>query len=177
MAFEPTNQLTSSSPALSTAEWLRGNQTRLLQFACVGLSGVFVNLAAANLAFFLIFAPFLQDPFLLIAANALGFLTSVFTNFLLNDHFTWGDRRKGSRRHWFRRLGKYYLAASGGGAVQIIAAPISLAIFWTHLDLSLFGLHLSPTLSILTGIAAGLSLNFLASHLWAFRDAPLHQGP
>lgn len=168
MASEPVEQ---SEPP-TALEWLGSNRFRLLKFAGVGISGVFVNLAVFSVTFHLLLAPFLEADPLFVAANAAGFVVSVFTNFVLNDWWTWGDRLKGGLRHWFYRLGKYYVTASGAGAVQLFTAWLSLAIAWSHLDWMIFGVELAPKLGVLTGIGCGMVVNFTASHLWAFRDAP-----
>ena len=173
MASEPIEKIERSvAPSTFLLTWLRNNRTRLLKFAGVGASGVLVNLVVCNLAIFVLLTPWLQGDPLFIVANFLGFMVSVFTNFIFNDRWTWGDRQKGGRRHFFYRMAKYYFTASGAGAVQIITAWLSLTWIWSTFDLVILGFDLSPSLSILTGIGCGMILNFGASHLWAFRDAP-----
>lgn len=178
MASEPLEQ----SDISTGVRWLRENGGRLLKFGSVGLSGVFVNLAVFTLAFhvslpallggdveFTVAGIFVDLHF--VVANVAGFVVSVFTNFLLNDVWTWGDRKKGNLRHWFRRLIKYYVTASGAGAVQILTAALSLALLWAPMAPAVAGYDLAPTLGLLTGIAWGMAINFTVSHLWAFRDA------
>lgn len=145
---------------------------RLVKFGLVGVSGVLVNVVVFEVLFRfggLVFS----------VANAGGIALSVFSNFLLNDAWTWGDRQKGVRRRdWFARMGKYYISAS-------IAAGVQLAVAWAanhyllppiHLNLpALFdapahGVDISPTLAVLSGIVVGMGINFVAGHLWAFRD-------
>ncbi len=177
MASEPLEQ----SELHPSVTWLRNNSARLLKFGGVGLSGVVVNLAIFTLAF-QVSLPWLLGEHAdlrlgglhltvgFILANFAGFVVSVFTNFLLNDAWTWGDRNKGGIQHWFRRLIKYYLTASGAGAVQILTASITLALLWAPMAPAVAGHELAPPLSVLTGIAFGMIINFTASHLWAFRD-------
>lgn len=172
---EIADSVSSAAPALSAtgalAHWVGANRMRLLKFASVGASGVVVNLAIFELCYRLVLPGLVPDSILFVAANALGFLVSVFTNFVLNDLWTWGDRIKGQLRiDWFKRLTKYYLTASLAGGVQLAMAWLSLELVWSHLALNLGGTNLSPTLSVLTGIGCGMVLNFAASHLWAFRD-------
>ncbi len=156
-------------------DWLRTNHGRLWKFASVGLTGVVVNLLVFTLAFHFLFAAVVGGDLKFILANAAGFVVSVFTNFLLNDWWTWGDRSKGRMRHWWQRLGKYYVTASGAGAVQILTAWLSLTFFWAPVEPVLMGYELAPTLGVLTGIGCGMAINFTASHLWAFRDVPPHR--
>ena len=171
MASQPFEQLTLET----STDWLRSNRTRLLKFAGVGLSGTGVNLAISMLAFHIALVPFLSGDLRFVAANAAGFVVSVFTNFILNDWWTWGDRRKGRIRHWFSRLGKYYVTASGAGAIQLLTAWLSLTLIWVPLSPTLAGFKLAPALSVLTGIGCGMVINFTVSHLWAFRDAPVQR--
>lgn len=166
MASEPLENLNRPTPL----GWVRNNRGRLARFAAVGVSGVVVNLAVFSLAFYLLLAPLLSGDPLFVAANACGFVVSVFTNFLLNDHWTWGDRIKGGWRQWFRRVGRYYVTASGAGLIQLLTAWLSL-FFWNPLAPPVVGIELAPLLGVLTGITCGMAINFTASHLWAFRDA------
>lgn len=168
MASEPLKQIESPT----AGDWFRNNRGRLLKFAGVGMSGVVVNLVIFTVAFHVLLASVLSGDLLFITANAAGFVVSVFTNFLLNDWWTWGDRQKGTLRHWWHRLVKYYVTASSAGAIQILTAWLSLTVLWASLDLSISGYELAPTLGVLTGIGCGMAINFAASHLWAFRDAP-----
>ena len=167
----------------------RENLMRLAKFGLVGLSGFVVNLAVFELFFRLILddvdlqglplGPTLEGRRLLLA-NFAGLVVSIFTNFVLNDAWTWGDRIKAQgRRGWFSRLVKYYVSASLAGLIQIAAAWLSFYLVLRHLQLALPGsgltggqpLDLAPTLSVVIGIGCGMVINFLASHLWAFRDA------
>lgn len=86
---------------------------------------------------------------------------AIFTNFLLNDLWTWRDRKKGRRVRFLVRLGQYYLVASVAGVVQ-----------WTVLKLltESFGMHY--LLSNLIGVIAGLAINFLVNNVWTFRNRP-----
>ncbi len=163
------------NPLRNLVHWLRTHHIRLLKFAVVGFSGVFVNLAVFNLTYYAGLDGLLSGDPRFVLANAAGFVTSVFTNFLLNDFWTWGDRRKGDLRHWFKRLVKFYITASGAGTVQLLTAWISLTIVWVPLDPTPLGYKLAPSLGVLTGIGCGMVINFTASHLWAFRDASSSQ--
>ncbi|RAL24727.1 hypothetical protein DL240_00520 [Lujinxingia litoralis] len=160
----------STERELATVSPWREHGARLLMFGVVGLSGVGVNLAVFKLFYLGLVPGGLGEDARFLLANLAGIIVSIFTNFLLNDRFTWGDRQKGSRRDWWRRLIRYYLAASGAGAVQMVTAWASLPL-WVMLNLNPGGYKLAPTLGVLTGIACGMALNFVASHFWAFRDA------
>lgn len=145
--------------------------SRLIKFAVVGFSGVFVNLLISELFFRVILLEIADATLRLAASNAIGVVVSIFTNFLLNDHWTWGDRRKGDRRAWFGRLTKYYIAASAAGALQVGVSSVSYDVLFSYLAIEVAGFKLDSTLAICTGIAAGMIINFVASHFWAFKDS------
>jgi dolichol-phosphate mannosyltransferase len=149
---------------------------RLVKFGLVGVTGVAVNLAVFEVLFRLGHLQFSL-------ANAIGIVVSIFTNFLLNDMWTWGDRIKGTRRDWVGRLTKYYVSASAAAGVQLLVASGALTFVFGDLPVVLpaaFGMaertiDVGPTLAVLTGIAFGMAINFVASHLWAFRDAEVRE--
>lgn len=161
----------------------RGRVERLVKFGIVGVTGVAVNLIIFELVYrFLLTGIGTQTRVTI--ANAAGLVVSIFTNFLLNDYWTWGDREKGTLRHWFGRVFKYYVSASVAGGVQLAVTWVTFRFFFQDLGLevpipdALMSLSsqmpttfdISPTLSVLTGIACGMVINFLASHLWAFQE-------
>jgi len=131
---------------------------RFVRFAVVGASGVVVNLGFMALGRF-IFTPFAGDvrEFL---ASALGILVSIFTNFILNDLWTWGDRPKGARRRDFAaRLAAYYVGAGVAAALQFGA----FALLYSG-----FGFH--PILAQLAGIALGMVVNYVINNRVVFKD-------
>ena len=93
------------------------------------------------------------------------------------------DRTKrGGLAGWCRRMVKYYVAASVAGAVQFVVFWASLGWVWEPLGWRFPGwvvpavgveipaFPLAPRLSLLTGIGAGMAINFIGGHLWAFRN-------
>ncbi len=171
----------SSSESSRLIGWLdRENAARLLKFSLVGGLGIGVNWLFFELGFYLF--DFLARRTAAICAYTLGLIVSIFTNFVLNDMWTWADRRKGGIRDWFHRLGKYYVSASVAGVVQVGISSLTLAWLWEPLGwmfpgwkpgmgLAVPAFDLAPRLGLLTGVACGMVINFLASHLWAFQDA------
>lgn len=143
---------------------------RLVKFGVVGFSGVFVNLIVSELFFRVLLDGVGEAGLRLFVSNGFGIIVSIFTNFLLNDRWTWGDRAKGGRSAWFRRLFKYYLAAGAAGLLQAAVSWASFEFLFVPLGLEIAGYSLDSTLSICTGIGAGMVINFLASHFWAFKD-------
>ncbi len=144
---------------------------RLTRFAIVGGSGVVINLVIFQLLLLALEPTGMPTSTAIPIANAGGILVSIFTNFLLNDTWTWGDRIKGGRKEWVRRVGRYYVSASFAAAVQLIVTSVSHAHFWEALVSDWHGIALAPNAALLTGIACGMGINFIISHKWAFKDA------
>ncbi len=139
-------------------KFARTERARLVKFAVVGGAGVVVNEGLTWFAHDLLFAH-LSSAVQLNAAAILGTVVSIFTNFVLNDLWTWGDRAKGDGRAWLRRLLKYYLAAGLGVAVQFAVLNGLVALLgrpyylWWNL----------------AGIGCAMASNFVLMHWWAFR--------
>ncbi|MEC9399523.1 MAG: GtrA family protein [Myxococcota bacterium] len=145
---------------------------RFVKFGVVGGSGVVVNLGVFWIFFTLLAtSESLAEGTRHTLANGAGVIVSIFTNFLLNDSWTWGDRIKGSRKDWAKRLARYYLSCSIAAGVQILTASLTYSMILSKFELALFGVELGPTLAVLVGIACGIAINFPISHLWAFKDA------
>ncbi len=131
---------------------------RFLRFAVVGVSGIAVNLGVMAVARVLL-ADLEPDPreFL---ASALGIIVSIFTNFILNDVWTWGDRSKGPRRRDFAlRLFAYYVGAAVAAALQFG----TFALLYS-------GFGLNPFAAQLAGIGLGMVVNYVINNRVVFRD-------
>jgi dolichol-phosphate mannosyltransferase len=128
----------------------KGELTRLVKFVAVGLSGTIVNLAVLRLITFLtVWHPLVQ----LIP----GIEISIITNFLLNDYFTFADRRTGKNRSFILRLLKYNLVSLTGAAVNWGIASILVII----------GLNIY--LADFIGIIIAFFWNYLFSLLWTWK--------
>ena len=141
---------------------------RALKFGVVGLSGVFVNLLVSEFLFRTVLLAVADDTSRLAISNGIGVVVSIFTNFLLNDRWTWGDVAKGSS--WGGRLAKYYVSASVAGLVQVGVASAAFEFVFDPIGIAIGSVSLDSTLAICTGIGAGMVINFLASHFWAFKE-------
>jgi len=134
---------------------------RFIRFCAVGASGVIVNLAIFTLSHQLLKTQGNDDTDAFVVANVAGFIVSVFTNFLLNDYWTWGDREKRGHGHFFARLTKFYLVSSMAGGVQLGVATLSYLYFSIH-----------EQGSVLIGIAVATGINYVANNFWTFREEP-----
>jgi len=90
-------------------------------------------------------------------ASLLGIIISIFTNFLLNDFWTWRDREK-VRDNFFTRLAMFYVVCSLASAIQ----------FGTYLALTIW-LNVYYLIAQMIGIVLATVLNFVANNAWTFR--------
>ena len=129
-----------------------------MKFCFVGASGVPVNLLFTWVGYSFLFAT-AEMAWRTALASLLGILVSIFTNFVLNDLWTWADRDKvtlgiGSR------LARFYLVSAVAAVVQF-AAAMSLV--------EALGLHY--LIAQLSGIAVAMVLNYVANNFWTFRES------
>ena len=134
---------------------------RFLKFCLVGASGVPVNLLVMWIGFNFIFV-FLDGQPRVTAASALGFVVSVWTNFLLNDIWTWADRPKGATGFW-GRCARFYLVCSVGGAIQIGTSNL----------VTMLGGQSLYMLGQVGGIALATGINYVVNNLWTFGNKEL----
>ena len=144
--------------------WLKQQLTperiRFIQFCVVGASGVAVNLAVfAVFRYWLLDGVMTHDDRAFMAANLAGFTVSVLTNFLLNDFWTWGDRKKAGKAHFWRRLVTFYIVSSLAGGVQLAVAATARS-----------SLGMMDELAVLVGIGAATIINYVVNNVWTFRE-------
>jgi putative flippase GtrA len=138
---------------------LSKEQRRFIKFCIVGASGVPVNLLCTWVGYQFIFSTLSHDG-RKAAAFLLGILVSIFSNFLLNDIWTWKDRQK-AEGNVLGRLLRFYLVCSAASAIQ----------FGTAMALSLW-VYLHYLLSQLAGIALATAVNFVLNNAWTYRKRP-----
>ncbi len=123
---------------------------RFIQFCIVGLSGVIVNegLLWTLTEFAGVFYIF---------SSIIAIEISIIANFMLNDVWTFKDKREQGTKKYFTRLGKWNLA-------RILTSIINIAILWA---LTSFGMHylISNLIGIFlaTLLAYGMSLSWVWS--------------
>jgi dolichol-phosphate mannosyltransferase len=136
---------------------LSKEQRRFVKFCLVGASGVPVNLLCTWAGHDLLF-PHLGEEGRQAAASLFGIVVSIFTNFLLNDLWTWKDREK-RPGHVFGRLLRFYLVCSLASGIQ----------FGTAMALTVW-VRLHYLLAQLVGIVLAMAVNFVANNAWTFRS-------
>lgn len=134
-------------------------QRRFIKFCLVGGSGVPINLGFTNLGFYALFAG-LDMAKRQAFSSIFGIIISIFSNFILNDYWTWKDR-KSAHSHFLKRLIKFYLISSLSSGVQFGTAMVLMR--WNNLNISL---------AQLVGIALATVINYLVNNFWTFKAHP-----
>jgi dolichol-phosphate mannosyltransferase len=128
-----------------------GEDMRFLKFIGVGLSGTLVNMGilwlvtafAANWTHYVQLIP--------------GIEVSILTNFILNDRFTFADRRTGKTKSFFARMMKYNLTSLTGAVINYAIAA----------GLTAVGLNI--VLANFIGIVIAFVWNYLFSLVWTWK--------
>lgn len=123
---------------------------RAIKFSIVGGIGVLVNMSILYL---------LTEFFnvLYIISSIFAIELSILTNFLLNDIWTWSERKK---KKFYQRLTQYHITA---GTTAFVANWL-LLIFLTEV----IGIYY--LISNLIGIGVGMLSNFILNDIWTFRQ-------
>ncbi|MBN1190549.1 MAG: glycosyltransferase family 2 protein [Dehalococcoidales bacterium] len=128
----------------------KGELVRILKFLAVGLSGTAVNIGILRL----VTATTSWSKYVALVP---GIEVSIITNFLLNDFFTFSDRRTGKTGSFFARLLKYNMVSLSGAVINYAVAAL------------LFSVGLNIYLADFIGILIAFIWNFLFSTLWTWK--------
>ncbi len=147
-------------------------QRRFVKFALVGGSGVFVNIAVAFLASQVAFASWVNRDAAELSATLAGILVSIFTNFLINDSWTWSDREKTSgKRRWLMRCGFYYATNGVAGALQYgVSFLIITMVAAEGIYFGFAASDMRAAFAALVGIAVATPLNYVINNKVTFRE-------
>jgi dolichol-phosphate mannosyltransferase len=128
-----------------------GELTRFIKFGIVGLSGVGVNEGLLWL---------LTDygGLFYLQSAAIAIEASIITNFILNNYFTFADRRQGGAVTFFQRLLKFNM-------VSLVGVGINLGVLGALT--SQFGIYY--LVSNIFGIAVAMLWNYLLNNWWTWR--------
>lgn len=124
---------------------------RLVKFGIVGGSGVFVNM------FLLWFCKDqLSIPLTIASLIAIG--VSIFTNFVLNNFWTWRDSSTKNKYSFLHRMWRYYITASLSATINYI----TLIVLSEYVGIYYL-------ISNLIGIGFGMVFNFGLGEFWVFK--------
>ncbi len=127
---------------------------RFLKFCIVGGSGVVVNYG--------VYLPLTRGLGVVEEwSQAASIAVSILTNFLLNEIWTFRDRRTGGAGGFFRRIGQFYLVSLVGAAIQ----------WGVSMPLCYRALHVPDMLAVLIGIGVATAWNFLVNLIWTWRKS------
>jgi dolichol-phosphate mannosyltransferase len=128
-----------------------GELLRFFKFCLVGLSGVFVNQGILW-----ILTEFAGIPYQ--ASAVVSIEASIISNFILNDFFTFPQRRIPGIKHFFNRLWKFNI-------VSLIGAAINYGILMLLTEVA----NVHYLISNLIGIIAATLWNYLVNTSWTWR--------
>jgi putative flippase GtrA len=126
--------------------------TRPTRFLLVGISGVGVNTGVLWLA--------TRGGLIPFWAGLAASLVSTGTNFLLNDAFTWRDRREAGPRPTAARMLRYYGTTAVGNLIYLGV-----------LTLLIQSADLFYLVANLVAIGVGGTVNYLIHNAWTWRGA------
>jgi dolichol-phosphate mannosyltransferase len=129
----------------------KGEVVRLLKFISVGLSGVIVN---EGVLWLLTEFGGLQYYF----SSLVGIEASIISNFVLNDYFTFADRRSGKTGSFIGRLLKFNVTCVIGAAIQY-----GLLLLFTNI------VGLNYLISNFIGIIVAFIWNYTLSMVWTWK--------
>ncbi len=128
-----------------------GEFYRLIKFAVVGLSGIFVN------EFMLWYLTEFLGLYYYVS-SIIGIEASILSNFILNDMWTFRDRRVPGKKNMMHRLLKYNVISWSTGSINWFVL-VTLKEF--------FGVYY--LIANLMGIFVAFIGNFILSSLWAWK--------
>ena len=141
---------------------------RVVRFGIVGVSGIGVNLATVEVATRTLLKVAAMSNLVHYVALAFGIVVSIFSNFLLNDAWTWGDRAKGP---WLRRCRDFYVSSAAAASVQWVVA--SLVVSYLEPPSGVWPIDpatIQRAAAVLLAVGLAMPLNFMMNHFWTFRD-------
>lgn len=155
-----------------TPQALGADKWRIAKFLLVGGSGVAVNLGVASVASIGLLHAGTPEGTAKTVSMVLGILVSTFTNFLVNDHWTWGDREKAAGLSGLaRRCSIYYANTFIGNLIQLGIAQVALRLI--TIPAAIFGVPgatIETALASLVGIVIATPVNYKLNDYWTFRD-------
>ncbi|KAA3614880.1 MAG: GtrA family protein [Calditrichaeota bacterium] len=123
---------------------------RFLRFAMVGLVGFIIN----N---FILWITYEVIELSLFISSPLAIAVAILNNFILNNFFTWKVNISNRKYSFLQSLWRYYLSASIAGFVNYtILLVLTIQFNFYYLAANI------------TGILAGMMINFLVSEKWTF---------
>ncbi len=125
------------------------SHTTFIKFGATGLCGTIINLASFYLMLKLGIHKFIASP--------VAIMISIFSNFMMNNYWTFGDRIM---------IGRESVRGIKFAVVSLVTLLLSYSIF---VGLSILFPRAAPVLLQACGIAPGALLNYYMNSRWTFR--------
>ena len=126
-------------PAYIKYTWKSGQLKMTTKFMTVGAIGLIINVAIVRA---LVSAG--VDAKI---AGVAGTITTIFTNFLINDAWTFSEHR--DKRPWLHRLAGYYAASLGTMVLQLLAYEGMVIV------------GVSPTIAVIASVGVSYTLRLV----------------
>ncbi|MBN1367513.1 MAG: GtrA family protein, partial [Dehalococcoidales bacterium] len=133
----------------------KGEQWRFLKFVGVGLSGVIVNL---GIYWLLTRFAGLGEGYLDLIASAIAIELSIISNFVLNDFFTFPDKRVSGATNFLKRLLKF-------NSISLIGVGIQLGSLWLFHHV----IGINDIVAQAIGIIIATIWNYFANSIWTWK--------
>ncbi len=133
----------------------KGEHWRFLKFIGVGLSGVVVNLGVYTL---LTRFAGLGQGYLDLIASAIAVELSIISNFILNDFFTFSDKRGKGLANFLKRLLKFNF-------ISLIGVGIQLGSLWLFHHV----IGINDIIAQAIGIIIATLWNYVGNSLWTWK--------
>jgi len=133
---------------------------KFIKFGIVGGSGVVVNQGVFSLLLYLKIASEGTGS----RAQSIAIIASIFTNFLLNNFWTWRDTPASSSKEFTIRVLKFFGSAALT-AILFQKSSYIILVSFLHWDSYSWGKYLANFI----GIGFASVGNFVISHFWTFK--------
>jgi putative flippase GtrA len=157
----------SALQSLPISETNRREMKRFVKFAIVGVAGMFTHLTLANLFNFGLHFP---DA----TANAIGFMTAVVQNYLLNYSWTFRDQQSSRTKARWVQAGQFVVVSLVGLVINSLVRELVsylLHPFWlAAIPDAAIAEIVNYNFSIIAAIGVVLFWNFAVNRLWTFRN-------
>ncbi|UCE74499.1 MAG: glycosyltransferase family 2 protein [Methanomassiliicoccales archaeon] len=130
---------------------------RMIKFAAVGGSGIFVNLGIFTLAKNVLYPLYGRTNMTLLASSLTGDEISIIYNFLLNHYWTF--RGVTSKEHILKKLAKFHIVALTSVVIN------NAVLFFLHI-----GFGLTDVVAKFIGIIIAFIWNYLLNVKWTWRE-------
>ena len=129
---------------------------RFIRFGTVGLSGTIINVVVLHFNQSILFKTVYPVEKRLHISLSIAIFLATFNNYLWNRWWTWGDRKKTTKRSFFTQMGRYYLACG-------------VAIFLQYLFTMLLSQFVHYLIANIISIVLSAIFVYVLNDVWTFR--------